>query len=183
MLEDRLRPRYSGRSATRAGCTLYKTTCSGSESRPELKSNQRSPQQRKARAIVNKYKKTVRYAQLHRLKSLLPALKHQEQAEEVDVLQETVRYIEDLERRLLAQVQCAGLPHQLKSFQNKHDAAVSNPETGENPGEAPVEIHDLRSLLHARLQPALRHKLDKQREHDNTNIQQLLRDSGAAGPS
>jgi len=83
MLEDRLRPRYSGRGQgkSEAGTHLYRLDYS---QRSELRSpQQKSPQQRKARAIVAKYKKTVRYAQLYRLKSLVPAVKDKEEASEV----------------------------------------------------------------------------------------------------
>ena len=83
MLEDRLRPRYSGRGQGKpeAGSHLYRLDYS---QRSELRSpQQKSPQQRKARAIVAKYKKTVRYAQLYRLKSLVPAVKDKEEASEV----------------------------------------------------------------------------------------------------
>ena len=77
MLEDRLRPRYASRAPSslyrrdyspRTGSTLGKPT---------------SPRQRKAKAIVNKYRKNVRYAQLYRLKSLVPAVKDKEEASEV----------------------------------------------------------------------------------------------------
>ena len=77
MLEDRLRPRY----ASRAPSSLYRPDYS-----PRTGStlgNPTSPRQRKAKAIVNKYRKNVRYAQLYRLKSLVPAVKDKEEASEV----------------------------------------------------------------------------------------------------
>ena len=90
MLEDRLRPRYSSR--TKPETRLYRSEYSDrSEGRSpgcpgrSPGSQQTSPQQRKARAIVAKYRKNVRYAQLHRLKSLVPAVKDREEATEVGV--------------------------------------------------------------------------------------------------
>lgn len=94
---------------------------------------------------------------------------------QVDVLQETVRYIEDLERRLLAQVHCAGLPRQLLNCETK-----SNPERPESKPE--VQIHDLRNMLHTSLQPVLEAKLKKQRLEDEAKIAQLLRDAGSSRP-
>ena len=75
MLEDRLRPRYASKTSSSG---LYRAEYSP-------RSKQTSPQQRKARAIVNKYRKNVRYAQLYRLKALVPAVKDKEEASEVNI--------------------------------------------------------------------------------------------------
>lgn len=95
---------------------------------------------------------------------------------QIDVLQETVRYIEDLERRLLAQVQSAGLPRQLVKFEHKDDG---HDRTEPLPRRSPVQIEDLRNLLHSSLQPVLEEKLKKQRLEDENNIAQLLSDAGS----
>lgn len=95
---------------------------------------------------------------------------------QIDVLQETVRYIEDLERRLLAQVQSAGLPRQLVKFEHKDDGHDRNEPL---PRRSPVQIEDLRNLLHSSLQPVLEEKLKKQRLEDENNIAQLLSDAGS----
>ena len=80
MLEDRLRPRYSARgSSDKPGLGLYRPAAaafSAAEART-------SPQQKKARAIVKKYRRKVRYAQLTRLRSLVPTLINKEEASEV----------------------------------------------------------------------------------------------------
>ena len=79
MFEDRLRPRYT------SSTSLYRHEYNArSESRASTTQPQRSPKQRKARAIIAKYRKNVRYAQLHRLKSLVPAVKDKEEASEVN---------------------------------------------------------------------------------------------------
>jgi len=176
MIEDRLRPRYSGKSRAKSESGAYSYRPNYDQRQETTRHNQTSPQQRKARAIVNKYRRKVRYAQLYRLKSLVPAVKDKEEATEVDVLQETVKYIEDLERRLLEQVQCAGLPRQLRKFESKDDATAQN---SENPASQtpPVQIHDLRSMLHSSLQPILHEKLKKQRLEDQDRIAKLLREA------
>ena len=135
------------------------------------------------------------------------------------MLQETVRYIESLERRLLAQVHCAGLPPQLAKLQQKSEdssgppaaaalvagttAAADEPTrhrddedisrlrrprcearaSSETPPQSGVELLELRSLLHTRLQPILMQKLEKQRSEDQTNIDQLLREAGGTQPA
>ena len=96
---------------------------------------------------------------------------------QIDVLQETVRYIEDLERRLLAQVQSVGLPRQLIKFEHKDDGAD---RTDSRASRSPVQIQDLRNMLHSSLQPVLEEKLKKQRLEDENNIAQLLSDAGSA---
>ena len=74
MFEDRLRPRCLNRDRRRLNVEM----CEDSP-RPQAT----SPGQRKARAIVRKYRRNVRYAQLHRLKSLVPAVAEREEATEV----------------------------------------------------------------------------------------------------
>ena len=82
MFEDRLRPRYTSLTAS-----LYRHEYARSEGRsPPTTQQQRSPKQRKARAIIAKYRKNVRYAQLYRLKSLVPAVKDKEEASEVRII-------------------------------------------------------------------------------------------------
>ena len=93
MIEDRLRPRYSSRSGRPqslyrgqyAAQTVHMYRTQYAQRSPEQQSltPQRSPRQRKARAIINKYRKTVRYAQLYRLKSLVPSVRNDEEASEV----------------------------------------------------------------------------------------------------
>ena len=94
------------------------------------------------------------------------------------MLQETVRYIEDLERRLLAQVHCAGLPPQLQKFDKKDDPAA--PSTAAAPAATgSVQMQELRSLLHTSLGPVLEARLAKQRAEDQTNIARLLEEASA----
>ena len=94
MIEDRLRPRYLGRvgrgsshptsSSVHRQDNLYRPEYGQRKpNEATSRSGQRSPQQRKARAIVAKYRRTVRYAQLYTLKCLVPAVKHKEEASEV----------------------------------------------------------------------------------------------------
>ena len=92
MIEDRLRPRYSTRpgrpqSLYRGQYTqtvhLYRAQYAQRSPEQQSLTPQRSPRQRKARAIINKYRKTVRYAQLHRLQSLVPSVRNDQEASEV----------------------------------------------------------------------------------------------------
>jgi hypothetical protein len=82
MFEDRLRPRYLSRE--RRLTTPETRTCEAARSGESGRSPPAtSPGQRKARAIVRKYRRNVRYAQLHRLKALVPAVAEREEATEV----------------------------------------------------------------------------------------------------
>ncbi len=107
----------------------------------------------------------------------------------MDVLEETVKYIESLERRLLERVRLSGLPARLHKLQpttpgdDAGDGRLHLPTIGssENPvgpvrtgGGGGLEIQDLRNLLHHSLQPALEQKLKKQRMEDDAMIRQLL---------
>jgi hypothetical protein len=82
MFEDRLRPRYLSRERrlTTPETRSCEATRSGESGRSPPAT---SPGQRKARAIVRKYRRNVRYAQLHRLKALVPAVAEREEATEV----------------------------------------------------------------------------------------------------
>lgn len=181
MIEDRLRPRYSSRSGRPQSLYrgqyaqtvhMYRTQYAQRSPEQQSLTPQRSPQQRKARAIINKYRKTVRYAQLYRLKSLVPSVRNDEEASEVDILQETVKYIEELEQRLLSQVQSVGLPPKLAKIEHK--------TVLENPSTIPLKIQDLRNLVHSSLQPRLQEKLTKQRQEDHANIQKLLNEASTS---
>ena len=82
MFEDRLRPRYLSRDRrrlTHQDCL----PCEPGDSPRLLQGSATSPGQQKARAIVRKYRRQVRYAQLHRLKALVPAVAEREEATEV----------------------------------------------------------------------------------------------------
>jgi hypothetical protein len=184
MIEDRLRPRYSGRGVRPQSLfrgqyaqTVHLYRAQYAQRTPEQQSltPQRSPRQRKARAIINKYRKTVRYAQLYRLQSLVPSVRNDEGASEVDILQETVKYIEELEKRLLSQVQSAGLPPKLAKLEHKRSS--------ENPPTIPLKIQDLRNLVHTSLQPALHEKLVKQRQEDQATLQKLLSEASTSSTS
>jgi hypothetical protein len=82
MFEDRLRPRYLSRERrlTPSETRPCEATRSGESGRSPPAT---SPGQRKARAIVRKYRRNVRYAQLYRLKALVPAVAEREEATEV----------------------------------------------------------------------------------------------------
>jgi hypothetical protein len=112
----------------------------------------------------------------------------------MDVLQETVRYIEELERRLLDRVRLTGLPHHLHKLDQAaaagHRPATVSAGSLENPvgptrtgpvggsGGGGLEIQDLRNLLHHSLQPALEQKLKKQKNEDDAVIRRLIAESG-----
>ena len=109
---------------------------------------------------------------------------------QMDVLQETVRYIEELERRLLERVRVTGLPARLQKL---HPVAgddirprpIGGAGSLENPGGPSgggLEIQDLRSLLHHSLQPALEQKLKKQKIEDDATIRRLIAEGGLSSP-
>ena len=120
----------------------------------------------------------------------------------MDILQETVKYIEELEQRLLSQVQAVGLPAKLAKHHNSVAAVsslTSTPTTtsvtsnvttagvggsdgraaGTKVGLGGLKIHELRNLVHSSLQPALHDKLAKAKHEDEVNIQRLLQQAEA----
>jgi len=186
MIEDRLRPRGSSSTSPH----LYRAHYMQRTDHPVHaggNSLRTSPQQRKARAIIKKYRKTVRYAQLYNLKCLVPAVRETKDATEVDILEETVRYIEQLEHKLLSQVQSIGLPSKLakqdvKDLPEKSTKSETS-ENGAAAGESGLRIEDLRNLVHKSLQPELHQKLMKQRRQDQLNIQTLLSEASSSQAS
>ena len=97
---------------------------------------------------------------------------------QMDVLQETVRYIEELERRLLERVRVTGLPARLQKL---HPVAgddirprpIGGAGSLENPGGPSgggLEIQDLRSLL------------KKQKNEDDATIRRLIAEGGLSSP-
>merc|ERR1719154_125482 len=69
--------------------------------------------QQQARGVVRKYRRNVRYSQLRRLKEMIPSLAQQGTVDEVDILEETTRYILSLEQKLLEKGRERGLPEEL----------------------------------------------------------------------
>jgi len=106
---------------------------------------------------------------------------------QMDVLQETVKYIEDLERRLLERVRVSGLPARLQKLDAAADGVRHQPPS-ENSDGLPslrsggggggLEIQDLRHLLHTSLQPGLQHKLKKQQLEDEARLHHLMEERG-----
>jgi hypothetical protein len=106
---------------------------------------------------------------------------------QMDVLQETVKYIEDLERRLLERVRVSGLPARLQKLDAAADGvrhhlpsenSDGSPSLRSSGGGGGLEIQDLRHLLHTSLQPGLQHKLKKQQLEDEARLHHLMEERG-----
>jgi len=119
---DRLRPRYRG-------------------GRPGDRGNERL-----ARAIVRKYRRRTRNSQLELLQSLVPGVQGR-QVGEVEVLEETTRYIQALETRLLDRLREQGLPARLAKMRGE---GGEEGEEGER-SEEEEEGDELLGLVHRTL--------------------------------
>lgn len=155
---DRLKPNCSHRaSKTEIPVVLRSPTQSSS----------RSPTQNSARAIVKKYRRHVRLVEFKRLKHIVPAVRENDKASEEDILEETVKYIEDLHNRLLERIHSQGLPSRLREVARE----------GESSGSADLKMEEMRTLLERSLQPELMRRQRQRSEEDKVKVKQLIQAS------
>eukprot|EP00092_Neocalanus_flemingeri_P015626 GFUD01016914.1.p1 GENE.GFUD01016914.1~~GFUD01016914.1.p1 ORF type:complete len:158 (+),score=61.28 GFUD01016914.1:546-1019(+) len=143
---DRLRPSHARRGAVSLVTTV----------------------QCQARSVVRKYRRQGRYSQLWRLKEMIPSLAQQQRMDEVDILEETARYILNLEQKLLEKVREHGLPEKLDKL--KDNSAVSD-DPSDN---SAIDMDSLKSLLHRYAKPELRRRLDEQKIEDQKQIDRIV---------
>eukprot|EP00090_Calanus_glacialis_P020987 TRINITY_DN3239_c0_g1_i2.p1 TRINITY_DN3239_c0_g1~~TRINITY_DN3239_c0_g1_i2.p1 ORF type:complete len:176 (+),score=51.34 TRINITY_DN3239_c0_g1_i2:44-529(+) len=127
--------------------------------------------QHQARGVVRKYRRNVRYSQLRRLKEMIPILAQQGTVDEVDILEETTRYILSLEQKLLEKVREHGLPEKLKM---KDNPAVCDDLSDNEDVKGNIDINMMKSILHKFAQPEIERKLEDQKIEDEKQILEIL---------
>ena len=111
----------------------------------------------------------VRLGQLRLLQSLVPATQGREGVEEVEVLEETTRYIQTLEQRLMDRLRQQGLPARLAKLRQEEGERVDGVEGhGDN--------EELLGLVHRTLGNEVAERVGLQQEEDKREEERLVRE-------
>merc|ERR1712020_710693 len=89
-----------------------------------------SPTQHRAKAIIRKYRRHVRQVEFKRLRSIVPAVAGNEKASQVEILEETIRYIDDLHQQLLERIHTSGVPANLRDYAQETPIRLSSAPEG-----------------------------------------------------
>jgi len=154
---DRLKPKYRDSEVKSPSLKL--------SSRKQTLKSERSPTQNRAKAIIKKYKRQVRQAEFRRLQSIIPAVREDDQATEAEILEETMKYINDLHLQLLERIQTTGLPHQLR-----HAAAAGNSEVK----SGAMGMEEMKELLGKAIHPKLEESWRQRRAEEKVKIKHLV---------
>ena len=111
----------------------------------------------------------ARLGQLRLLQSLVPATQGREGVEEVEVLEETTRYIQALEQRLMDRLRQQGLPARLAKLRQEEGEGVSGVE-----GHGDDE--ELLGLVHRTLGNEVAERVGLQQEEDKREEERLVRE-------
>jgi len=149
-----------------------------------------SPTQYRAKAIIRKYRRHVRQVEFKRLRSIVPAVAGNEKASQAEILEETIRYIDDLHQQLLRRIHSSGVPATLRNSAQQTPATLSSiPGTGSNESstssqqrlcERPTTewtTNDVRNLVETALAPRLEAKLRQKRREDREKLDHILQAS------
>ena len=111
----------------------------------------------------------ARLGQLRLLQSLVPATQGREGVEEVEVLEETTRYIQTLEQRLMDRLRQQGLPARLAKLRQEEGERVDGVEGhGDN--------EELLGLVHRTLGNEVAERVGLQQEEDKREEERLVRE-------
>jgi len=154
---DRLKPNYKNSD--------IKSLPPQINSKKQSYKSERSPTQNRAKAIVKKYKRQVRQTEFRRLQSIIPAVREDDQATEADILEETMKYINDLHLQLLERIQTTGLPHQLRN-------ATGDSNSREKDGAMGME--EMKELLGKAIHPKLEESWRQRRAEEKVKIKHLV---------
>ena len=111
----------------------------------------------------------ARLGQLRLLQSLVPATQGREGVEEVEVLEETTRYIQTLEQRLMDRLRQQGLPARLAKLRQEEGEGVGGVE-----GHGDDE--ELLGLVHRTLGNEVAERVGLQQEEDKREEERLVRE-------
>ena len=116
----------------------------------------------------------ARLGQLRLLQSLVPATQGRQGVEEVEVLEETTRYIQTLEQRLMDRLRQQGLPARL--------AKLRQEEEGESRVDEGDEDEGLLGLVHRTLGNEVAERVGLQQEEDKREEERLVREGVGLDP-
>ena len=91
---------------------------------------------------------------------------------QVDILEETTRYILSLEQKLLEKVREHGLPEKLVKMKDNHvvsDGLSDNDDVKDN-----IDMNMMKCILHKFAQPEIKRKLENQKIEDEKQILEIL---------
>merc|ERR1712080_115950 len=131
------------------------------------KNNSRSPTQHRAKAIIKKYKRQVRMTEFKRLKSIVPAIAENDEATEEVILEETIKYIDDLHQQLLERIHCHGLPSQMRNASEDHEGA--------DPSN--MNLDEMKELLQKSIQPQLEARQKIRRHQESIRLKKFIEQS------
>merc|ERR1712179_313537 len=195
---DRLKPACSQRSSMSPSSTESSLVEDSSYSRSSLyrraeqsRNNPHgSPTQHRAKAIIRKYRRHVRQVEFKRLRSIVPAVANNEKASQAEILEETIRYIDDLHQQLLRRIHTSGVPATLRGSAQETPITLSSRPDGVN-GSVPSSssqrlserptmewtTNDVKNLVETALAPRLEAKLRQKRREDQEKLGHILQAS------
>ena len=112
----------------------------------------------------------ARLGQLRLLQSLVPATQGRQGVEEVEVLEETTRYIQTLEQRLMDRLRQQGLPARLAKLRQDEEGELR--EDGDEGGDD----EGLLGLVHRTLGSEVAERVGVQQEEDKREEERLVRE-------
>ena len=111
----------------------------------------------------------ARLGQLRLLQSLVPATQGRQGVEEVEVLEETTRYIQTLEQKLMDRLREQGLPARLAKLRQDEEGELrEDGDEGDNEG--------LLGLVHRTLGNEVAERVGVQQEEDKREEERLVRE-------
>ena len=109
--------------------------------------------------------------QLRLLQSLVPATQGRQGVEEVEVLEETTRYIQTLEQRLMDRLRQQGLPARLAKLRQDEEEGGESRVDGDEDGD-----EGLLGLVHRTLGNEVAERVGLQQEEDKREEERLVRE-------
>lgn len=149
-----------------------------------------SPTQYRAKAIIRKYRRHVRQVEFKRLRSIVPAVANNEKASQAEILEETIRYIDDLHQQLLRRIHTSGVPTTLRGSAQETPITLSSRQeevNGSSSTSSPQRLserpttewttNDVKNLVETALAPRLEAKLRQKRREDRERLGHILQAS------
>ena len=91
---------------------------------------------------------------------------------QVDILEETTRYILSLEQKLLEKVRKHGLPEKFVKMNDNH--VVSDDLSDNEDAKDNIDMHMMKCILHKFAQPEIERRLEDQKIEDEKQILEIL---------
>ena len=122
----------------------------------------------KSTLLVSHLSFFIRLGQLRLLQSLVPATQGRQGVEEVEVLEETTRYIQTLEQRLMDRLRQQGLPARLAKLRQEEGEPMVVGDEDDDEG--------LLGLVHRTLGNEVAERVGLQQEEDKREEERLVRE-------